>query len=51
MPSHVNYGAPAGLVLATAFTLVSLGMGLGNLIPFDQSDGMHLWRYFRRARR
>jgi len=49
--TYVDYGEPVGPVLAAAFMLVSLGMGLGNLIPFDQSDGMHLWRYFRRRAR
>lgn len=44
-------GEPAAPALAAAFMLVSLGMGLGNLVPFDRSDGMHLWRYFRRNAR
>lgn len=48
---HVSYGEPIAPVLAAAFMLVSLGMGLANLIPYDQSDGMHLWRYFRRLKR
>jgi Zn-dependent protease len=33
--------------LAMAFAMLSVGMGIGNLIPFDQSDGMRIWRYFR----
>lgn len=41
-------GEPIAPVLAAAFTIVSISAGLANLIPFDQSDGMHIWRYFRR---
>ena len=47
----MRYNDPAAPALAAAFMLVSLGMGLANLIPYDQSDGMHLWRYFRRLKR
>lgn len=42
---------PPGAAIATAFAILSVGMGLANLIPFDGSDGMHLLRYFRPARR
>jgi Zn-dependent protease len=42
---------PPGAAVATAFAIVSVGMGLANLIPFDGSDGMRLLRYFRPVRR
>jgi len=42
---------PAGAAVATAFVILSVGMGVANLIPFDGSDGMRLLRYFRPVRR
>lgn len=42
---------PPGAAVATAFAILSVGMGLANLIPFDGSDGMRLLRYFRPVRR
>lgn len=42
---------PPGAAIATAFAILSVGMGLANLIPFDGSDGMRLLRYFRPVRR
>jgi Zn-dependent protease len=42
---------PRGAAVATAFAILSVGMGLANLIPFDGSDGMRLLRYFRPVRR
>lgn len=42
---------PPGTAVATAFAILSVGMGLANLIPFDGSDGMRLLRYFRPLRR
>jgi len=42
---------PRGGAVATAFAILSVGMGLANLIPFDGSDGMRLLRYFRPVRR
>ena len=42
---------PPGAAVATAFAILSIGMGLANLIPFDGSDGMRLLRYFRPVRR
>ncbi len=42
---------PPGAALGAAFAVLSVGMGLANLLPFDGSDGMRLWRYFRPARR
>lgn len=37
--------------VATAFAILSVGMGLANLLPFDGSDGTRLLRYFRPVRR
>ena len=45
-PSLGETGNPIAPVLM-AFAIVSVGMGLANLIPFDRSDGMRIWRYFR----
>ena len=42
---------PPGAAVATAFAILSVGMGFANLIPFDGSDGMRLLRYFRPVRR
>ena len=42
---------PPGIAVATAFAVLSIGMGLANLIPYDGSDGMQLWRYFRPVKR
>jgi Zn-dependent protease len=42
---------PPGAAVATAFAILSVGMGLANLIPFEGSDGMRLLRYFRPVRR
>ena len=42
---------PPGAALGAAFAILSVGMGLANLLPFDGSDGMRLWRYFRPVRR
>jgi Zn-dependent protease len=44
-------GLPAESAVATAFAILSVGMGLANLIPFDGSDGTRLLRYFRPVRR
>lgn len=44
-------GLPPGAAVATAFAILSVGMGLANLLPFDGSDGMRLLRYFRPVRR
>lgn len=41
----IDYGEPIPPVLAAAFMLLSLGIGVGNLIPFKGSDGLQLW-YF-----
>ncbi|MBN8807429.1 MAG: hypothetical protein J0I47_04210 [Sphingomonas sp.] len=43
--SYGRYDEPVGISMAIAFMLVSIGMGLSNLIPFDHSDGMRIWRY------
>jgi hypothetical protein len=45
LPKGVHVSLTPPLIMAFAF--LSIGIGLGNLIPFDQSDGMRLWRYFR----
>lgn len=42
---------PAGPALGAAFAILSVGMGLANLLPFEGIDGMRLFRYFRPARR
>lgn len=42
---------PPGAALGAAFAVLSVGMGLANLLPFEGSDGMRLWRYFRPVRR
>lgn len=41
----------AASAVATAFAILSVGMGLANLLPFDGSDGTRLLRYFRPVRR
>ena len=37
----------AASAVATSFAILSIGMGLANLLPFDGSDGTRLLRYFR----
>jgi Zn-dependent protease len=44
-------GLAAAPAVAIAFAILSVGMGIANLIPFDGSDGMRLLRYFRPLRR
>jgi Zn-dependent protease len=52
VPSLDGVGSlSAGSAVAMAFAILSVGMGLANLIPFDGSDGKRLLRYFRPVRR
>lgn len=42
---------PVWTIILTAFAILSGGLGLGNLIPYDGSDGDHILNLWRRRRR
>jgi hypothetical protein len=42
---------PVWTIILTAFAILSGGLGLANLVPFDGSDGDHILNLWRRRRR